>query len=70
MQSIPQVVPRHGGCGQDLRGLHVLGIRSLVCRVILPVVLYVCVKVGPVHSGERHRLRVSENRVLRVMFEP
>jgi len=35
-------VPRYGGCGQDLHGLHVLGIRSLVCRVILPVVLYVC----------------------------
>jgi len=35
-------VPRHGGCGEDLCGLHGLGICSLVCPVILPVVLYVC----------------------------
>jgi len=35
-------VPRYDSCGQDLHGLHVLGIRSLVCRVILPVVLCVC----------------------------
>jgi len=35
-------VPRHGSCGQDLHGLHMLGIRSLMCLVILPVVLCVC----------------------------
>jgi hypothetical protein len=37
--------------------------------VILPVVLYGC-KTWTLTLGEEHRLRVSENRVLRKIFGP
>jgi hypothetical protein len=37
--------------------------------IILPVVLYGCETWSPT-SGEEHRLRVFENRVLRRIFGP
>jgi hypothetical protein len=57
---------------QNLLFSHLLS-ENIIIRIfktiILPVVLYVC-ETWSLNLGEKHRLRVFENRVLRRIFRP